>query len=167
MKTLFPTGCFSVLAGTVLAVRQDIGDGFVMDIKGVISMILACVCLGLLIYTLFFALPFSDTYVEETCERNVCDTGMYAFCRHPGVIWFFLCYLFGGIALQEGALLSVGIMMSVWNLVYVIFQDRYTFLRTFSNYEAYQKETPFLIPNRDSILKGVTTWKKRGEKDAV
>lgn len=167
MKVLFPIGCFSVLASSVLAVREDLRSGFMMDIRSVIAIILACLCLGFLVYTLFFALPFSDTYVEDESGRSVCDTGMYAFCRHPGVIWFFLSYLFGGLALQGGALLSVGMMMSVWNLGYVVFQDRYTFIRCFSDYERYQRQTPFLIPNKKSLIRGLATWTRRGEKNEI
>ena len=41
--------------------------------------------------------------------------------------------------------------MIFWNYLYIIFQDLWTFPQTFFNYKEYQKNTPFLIPNRDSI----------------
>ena len=42
-----------------------------------------------LIYTLFFALPFDETYAKQNNGRYVCDRGVYALCRHPGILCFF------------------------------------------------------------------------------
>ena len=72
MKTLFPVGCILVLSGSVMAAYEDMAAGFSWDFKSVTSIVLACIWLGLLIYTLFFAIPFSDAYVEEMHERGVC-----------------------------------------------------------------------------------------------
>ena len=47
----------------------------------------------LLIYALFFALPFQETYVVQNVGNKVCAQGMYALCRHPGVLWFTGFYL--------------------------------------------------------------------------
>ena len=44
--------------------------------------------LALLIYTLFFALPFEETYCEENRLRAAYTEGVYGLCRHPGVLWF-------------------------------------------------------------------------------
>ena len=41
--------------------------------------------LALLIYTLFFALPFEQTYCEENRLRAAYTEGVYGLCRHPGV----------------------------------------------------------------------------------
>ena len=41
--------------------------------------------LALLIYTLFFALPFEETYCEENKLRAAYTEGVYGLCRHPGV----------------------------------------------------------------------------------
>lgn len=49
--------------------------------------------LCLLIYTLFFALPFEETYCEENKLRAAYTEGMYGLCRHPGVLWFAGAYL--------------------------------------------------------------------------
>lgn len=110
-----------------------------------------CFFLCLLVYTLFFALPFEETYVEESRYREAYTEGMYALCRHPGVLWFAGVYLC--IAMlwksEEGILFSA--VMVLLNLFYVIFQDVYSFPRTFSNYQEYKKSTPFLIPNGKSI----------------
>lgn len=42
--------------------------------------------LGLLAYTLFFAFPASSAYGSPGQKRPVCDRGVYALCRHPGVL---------------------------------------------------------------------------------
>ena len=57
---------------------------------------------ALLIYTLFFALPFEETYCEDNKLRAAYTEGMYGVCRHPGVLWFagaYLCMwgMFGGL----------------------------------------------------------------------
>ena len=38
-----------------------------------------------LIHTLFFALPFDDTYRREADGHKVCRAGAYGRCRHPGI----------------------------------------------------------------------------------
>lgn len=120
----------------------------------------------LLIYTLFFALPFEETYLEESRERMAYTEGVYGLCRHPGVLWFagfYLC-LWGISGFSWNGIFFP--LMIVWNVFYVIFQDVWTFPRTFTNYGAYKKKTPFLIPNRDSIHVCISTWNvlNRGER---
>ncbi|SHJ15415.1 methyltransferase family protein [Parasporobacterium paucivorans] len=114
---------------------------------------LALVFLILLIYTLFFALPFKDTYVEKTDTLKVCDEGVYALCRHPGVIFFFLFYVSAAFAVQIPLFWAATGMFNVLNILYALFQDRWTFMKLFENYDEYQKNTPFLIPNLKSIKK--------------
>ena len=104
--------------------------------------------LALLIYTLFFALPFEETYCEENKLRAAYTEGVYGLCRHPGVLWF------------AGAYLCMWGMI-FWNYLYIIFQDLWTFPQTFFNYREYQKTTPFLMPNRDSIKKCLYSIRKQ------
>ena len=94
---------------------------------------------ALLIYTLFFALPFEETYCEDNKLRAAYTEGMYGVCRHPGVLWF------------AGAYLCMWGMFGGWKQGIYFLQDLWTFPQTFFNYKEYQKNTPFLIPNRDSI----------------
>ena len=112
---------------------------------------IATIFFVLLIYTLFFALPFEDTYVKESSQRLAYTEGVYALCRHPGVLWFIGFYLFLGWGLGCREASTFGIVVSFWNVLYVVFQDKYSFPLTFNNYREYQKQTPFLIPNRRSI----------------
>ena len=112
----------------------------------------------LMIRALFFSLPFDETYLTPQEKPPVYDAGMYALCRHPGVLW--LCLMYFGLALSWGTvpctLLSVA--ASLLDILYVVFQDCWTFPCTFSDYQAYQKTTPFLIPTRESVQKA---WRTR------
>lgn len=112
----------------------------------------------LMVYTLFFALPFRETYLHPQQKPPVYDRGMYALCRHPAVLWLCLGYL--GLALSWGTPLCIAlaVLCSLLDVLYVVFQDRWTFPRSFCNYREYQKTAPFLIPTRQSIQ---TAWQTR------
>jgi protein-S-isoprenylcysteine O-methyltransferase Ste14 len=126
---------------------------------------LALAFLGLLLYTLFYALPFSATYVKTELPCEVCDSGVYALCRHPGVLWFTGFYLSLGLALKIQMLLIAAVIFSLLDILYVLFQDRYTFIKSMKNYEGYKKNTPFLIPNGKSIKRCMRTLAKREERE--
>jgi protein-S-isoprenylcysteine O-methyltransferase Ste14 len=102
---------------------------------------------GLLIYTLFFSLPFDSTYVKQSEKRKVYTKGIYAICRHPGVLWFMGMYFSLFLLTGHPLVFGVATVWSLLNIFYVIFQDCWVFPRTFDDYSAYQKSTPFLIPN--------------------
>ena len=112
---------------------------------------LAVLFLLLLIYTLFFAIPFKGTYIKPDTEPETCTTGFYGLCRHPGVLWFIGFYFSLWLAFSGALLLLAAILFSLLNLCYIILQDRVIFMRTFADYGDYKKATPFLIPNRHSI----------------
>ena len=93
--------------------------------------------------------------------RAAYTEGVYGLCRHPGVLWFagaYLCMwgMFGGW--RQGIYF---LLMIFWNYLYIIFQDLWTFPQTFFNYREYQKTTPFLMPNRDSIKKCLYSIRKQ------
>ena len=79
----------------------------------------------------------------------MCVGGVYALCRHPGVLWFaglYVClWAAFGLPLWEAASLSG------WNVLLVWFEDRCVFPAVLEGYDAYQQTTPFLLPNRRSI----------------
>jgi len=105
----------------------------------------------LLVYTLFFALPFDDTYANLSRNRKVYTSGVYALCRHPGVLWFMGMYFSFYFLTKDPLILKISIIWSFWNILYVIFQDLWVFPKTFEDYHIYQANTPFLIPNRSSL----------------
>ena len=147
---------FSVWGACRRSVRTMIGFG-----------IGALFFLGLLIYTLFFALPFEETYCEENKLRAAYTDGVYALCRHPGVLWFagaYLCMwgILGGW--RQGIYF---LLMIFWNYLYIVFQDLWTFPRTFFNYREYQRNTPFLVPTFKSLRMCMNTLRKKSDKSGV
>ena len=119
-----------------------------------------------LIYSLFLALPFEETYAKQTDGRNVYDKGVYALCRHPGILFFFLLFFFLGLAAAPFyGLLLRGMFFSLMDLAYACFQDRITFPRTFCDYKRYQQETPFLIPTKASFRLACQNLRHQGEKE--
>ena len=146
-KFLFPAGVVLLCAGTVLEARMrtPITSGWLRDC---VFALLAAFA-ALLVYTLFFALPVESSYTRPGEKRLACTTGVYALCRHPGVLWFaglFLCIWLGfGLPLWEAALYSG------CNVLLVLFEDRCVFPARLEGYGRYQRTTPFLIPNAASI----------------
>jgi protein-S-isoprenylcysteine O-methyltransferase Ste14 len=114
----------------------------------------AALFLALTIYSLFFALPFKSTYADG--RPPLCTTGMYALCRHPGVLWLSLMYaaLYG--ALPCGLTLSSGLIFSALDILYALFQDVWTFPRIFEGYGEYRRTTPFLIPDPASVRRAIS-----------
>ena len=112
-------------------------------------MLLAVFFFGLLVYTLFFALPVEASYARPGEERGACTTGVYTLCRHPGVLWFAGLYgclwAAGGLPLWEAAVLS-GL-----NVGLVVFEDRCVFPAKLKGYDDYRRTTPFLLPSRQSV----------------
>ncbi len=111
----------------------------------------AILALLVLIYTIFGAVPFKKTYIETNKRNTVVNTGMYALCRHPGVLWFFLFYFLMGLSLKNGVLLTAAFIWTFLDIVYVYIQDRWIFPIILNNYYIYQKQVPFLIPTMASI----------------
>jgi len=106
----------------------------------------AALFFALLIYALFFAIPFDETYLSPGSGRKVCRTGMYGMCRHPGVLWFAGMFLCLYLAVPSGELLAAGLAFNTANLIYILWQDVYLFPKTFADYEDYKLSVPLLIP---------------------
>jgi len=157
MNSFFFLGSFLLIAATagiIIESFQSIQwDLLGMSIFGIFSLIF----LFLLIYTLFFALPFNETYVKSNATPKVYQDGFYALCRHPGVLWFMGFYFFLWLTLKIPLLLPAAIIFSASNVIYVIFQDHWTFPRIFEDYNDYKKHTPFIIPNFKSIKRCLQT----------
>lgn len=134
-----------IFAGSYQALHPDIA-------RIILCGIPAGIFFALLIYTLFFALPFDEVYLNaDTGPARVCKTGMYALCRHPGVLWLTGFYIFLAAAVPTASAVTAYILFSALNILYVVLQDVWTFPRTFSEYGEYKKETPFLLPTYKSL----------------
>lgn len=147
LQACFPLGALALAAATVWGTwqgRPPVGGW----LRGLLWG-LAAVFLALLVYTLFFALPAKASYTRPGEKRPACVGGVYALCRHPGVLWFMGLYgclwAAGGLPLWEAA------GYSAWNVLLVVFEDRCVFPARLEGYGAYQASTPFLLPDWRSI----------------
>ena len=147
LKVCFPLGGALLAVGTVLEARR--GVPLVAGWLRGLFFVLAAVFLALLVYTLFFALPVEASYAHPGEKRPACTTGVYALCRHPGVLWF--AGLYGCLWAAAGVPLWEAALYSGLNVLLVIFEDRCVFPARLEGYGAYQASTPFLLPNRRSI----------------
>jgi len=155
----FFIGCFLLIAATGGIVSSTITEIMWHSGRILVFMPMAILFLFLLIYTLFFAIPFEGTYIKTGTSPKTCTTGFYALCRHPGVLWFMGFYFSLWLALSGSLLLLAGILFSLMNLFYIILQDRWIFMETFPDYGDYKKTTPFLIPNDQSFNRCVQTFR--------
>lgn len=127
------------------------------DVKMFIYSFFSLLSLCGLVYTLFFALEFDEAYQNDNCNQICTKTGVYALCRHPGVLWMLLMYLFLYLAFRDDALLFMVIGYNTMNIIYVILQDMIIFPQQFIDYTEYKETVPFLVPTIKSIRACVKT----------
>lgn len=147
----FAVGTLLLGGAAVLDLMDSWKNGYFSGMTDVILIAGAAACFGALVYCLFFALPFQETYVGQNTGRHVYSGGVYGLCRHPGILCFFGMQLMLGLAALPGRMLIRGMTFSALNLLYAYFQDRITFPKAFCDYGDYQKKVPFLIPTGASI----------------
>ncbi len=145
MRPWFAMGNLLLAAVAVRMLLKALSEN---GINGKIWICIGSIFLIILIYTLYFALPFDSTYCQEADGHKVCRTGMYGWCRHPGIWWFLGMFVSFGMAAGGGDALWLGLVLSFLNLLYAWYQDRWIFVLEFSDYEDYRREVPFLIPGR-------------------
>ena len=163
--TFFMVGTGLIGAATALELRSAWKLGAFSGALDILLLAAGIACFAALLYCLFFALPFQETYAEQKSSRQVYDGGVYALCRHPGILCFFGMFLFLGMAALPGRLLIHGMLFSLLNLAYAWFQDRITFPRTFCDYDDYKKQVPFLIPTKNSISMACRTLSCAHDKE--
>lgn len=161
----FALGVTLLAAATVLDLAAALRMGAFSGLKDLILLVAGALCLAALVYCLFFALPFAETYQDTDGPPAVCDRGVYALCRHPGVLCMLGMYLFWGLGALPATMLRNGLIFSGLNTVYVCFQDCMTFPRTFPDYPDYQKNVPFLIPTGASIRAAWRTRRRSAEEE--
>lgn len=116
-----------------------------------LGWVLLTIPLLLLIYSLFINLPFRKTYIAAGVGDKLIKTGLYALVRHPGVHWFVLVMLALILLSKSSLLLVAAPIFIVLDIVLVIVQDKFFLGRMFSDYGSYRRETPMLVPNRQSM----------------
>ena len=123
-----------------------------------------CICplfFLLLIYSLFFEIPFRKTYISKGSCDLLITTGTYGLVWHPGVLWFIL--FLAGLFLITGSkrLLICLTVMSILDVLYAVIQEKLFFVRIFGNdYREYQKLVPMFIPDASSLKRCVSTFIK-------
>lgn len=147
LRLCFPIGC--TLLGAVTALQAARGTTTCPPAARAAFFALACLFLLLLVYTLFFALPVREAYVDQPLRRPACTSGVYALCRHPGVLWFVGLYLC--LVPAMGLPLGAAVFYSGCNLTLVVFEDLCVFPTRLADYEDYRRTTPFLLPTPRSI----------------
>ncbi len=156
---LFPAGgVLLVLSTLVLSAdalrRYDHGPWSLVCGAGALLM------LALLLYTLFFALPAggsSAATAQKDELRPLVDTGVFALCRHPGVLFlggFYAC-LWG--ALGGWALGLAFVLFTLLDAAYAAWQGRYVFPRSIRDYAAYRAVTPRFLPTARSLRRCLQT----------
>jgi hypothetical protein len=151
LKPLFTVGTVLLTGTTAAVIWRSKASLYTLT---PVFAVLAIGMLVLLTYTLFFALPFKGAYVDG--RPPLCTTGMYALCRHPGILWFGLMYAAIYGALPCALTASGALVFTALDIGYALFQDIYTFPRIFSGYENYKQTTPFIIPTPESIKKALS-----------
>ncbi|MGI5894503.1 MAG: hypothetical protein ACOX6P_07925 [Candidatus Merdivicinus sp.] len=156
-RLLFSGCCLLLAVATLLLILQQDFSSLLVEKWRFLFLFPAILCLLLLIYTIFFALPANGSSPfppDSSADAMIplVQTGVYALCRHPGVLWLSGFYLSlwgfcGGFRTGIAA-----IWFSVLDLLYVGWQDRFVFPKTIRSYASYQLSTPFLIPSRSSLL---------------
>lgn len=158
VRPFFGIGCILLACSTVVLSLTGGEYRLPVFLKFVFGGIAFCFFV-LLIYSLFFALPFEKTYITGNLKGSVYDKGLYALCRHPGVLFFIGFYFFYWLSIGSVLLLWAAVLYSVLNLLYILIQDRFSFPRIFSNYDVYKCGTPFLIPTLSSFKRCLQTFR--------
>lgn len=144
LKICFPVG-FGLLAA-VTAFGLDFSEKV-----SVVWIAAAAVFLILEIYALFGSFPAEDAYTSNEKQRTVYTKGVYAMCRHPGVLFFIGLYVCLSLAASFPWMQTI--VYGILDIALVAYEDKCIFPRILGGYEEYRNTTPFLIPNARSIGK--------------
>ncbi|MFC1865452.1 methyltransferase family protein [Chloroflexota bacterium] len=126
---------------------------------------LFAVSVTMIILALFVNLPFRKTYIQAGVGDKLIKNGLYALVRHPGVYWETL-FLFSLVLISKSHIMLIGAaILFVLNTALVVLQDRYYFPRMFKGYNQYQKETPMLLPNRQSLRAFVKSLRRQETRE--
>lgn len=158
-NSLFSVGVALLLYSTITLFFNQTTDFVLPNNLKIIFIVLALLSACMMFYALFGALPFKSTYVSGLGNK-VIDTGFYALCRHPGVWGFFFTYLFLFFVSGTWMMLYATILWTLMDIIHVWVQDRYFFPITLDGYTEYQKTTPFLLINKESFQRFLTTFLK-------
>jgi len=112
------------------------------------------------IYALFINLPFRKTYIASGAGDKLVRNRLYTLVRHPGVLFFTLVLLSLILISHSYLLLIATPVFILLDIVLVVIQDKFFFVRMFDDYNSYKKITPMLLPNRQSITAFINSIKQ-------
>ena len=144
---LFALGGLLLAGSTVLCILAGDLSDFSWHMGTVLGLTACVASAAGLIYALFFALPFQDTYTQSG-NLPVISTGLYGLCRHPAFWPMLALYVLLWLTFGGSWLLAAAILYPLCNLLYIYIQDRWIFPQYIRGYHQYQKQVPFLIPRR-------------------
>jgi len=149
LVAVFCAGCaFVVLATLLLLISQ--ADQCTWDVLFFVFLTLALASAALMAKALFFSLP-PNAYAASVQIRCTYARGMYALCRHPGVLWYCLMFASLAIMLRTPAATAGCCILCIGDIAYMVFQDVWSFPRIFCDYAEYQRNVPFFLPTRASV----------------
>ncbi|XMB85332.1 hypothetical protein RJG79_07840 [Mycoplasmatota bacterium WC44] len=161
LKTFFTSGFVCIITATFIMALDGLSVIHVLSSSFFVGVFCFIIFFVLLIYTLFFSIPFTASYVEQFQQRSVYTQKMYALSRHPGVLWFIGVYWSLVLLFPTQSMIVLAVVLSTLNLVYVLIQDVWSFPKLFVDYQQYKNTTPFLIPSIKSILKTIQSYQGR------
>lgn len=111
---------------------------------------LAIFGLFLLVYSVFIEIPLTLRHHTGPGPALV-QSGTYALCRHPGVLWLVLLLVGVLLIVKRTGFVPLMVLWIILDTVVVTVQDRIVFPRQFPGYDQYQRRTPFLVPTPASL----------------
>jgi|LSQX01.3.fsa_nt_gb protein-S-isoprenylcysteine O-methyltransferase Ste14 len=148
LRFCFPLGLLLLVIYTVLSAVIEPSSPLPI-VPRLVCGAFALVFLLLTLYSLFFALPVKEAYATQGEKRSVRTGGVYALCRHPGVLFFIPLYLL--LWLSAGITLLFAATAILMNILLAFYEDIFVFPKVLDGYDNYRHNTPFLIPNPTSI----------------
>lgn len=160
LHLLFFAGCVLVVTAFALLLLDQMPMRPV-DAFFYVMAVLSLASFAFMVKALFFSLP-QGTYSSAEQGRPVYQHGMYAFCRHPGVFWYCLGFLFLALAFRSAPVSLSCLLLCAGNVAYMVFQDAWSFPRTFCDYRDYQRNVPFFFPTCQSVRNALSLPSVKG-----
>lgn len=158
LRLCFPLG-FLLLA---VAIASDCITGTPLSIHlgwQILALVVALFSLLTLVLSLFVDIPVGPSYQEMGQKRPLSTKGLYAVCRHPGVLSF--AFLAFSLSLATGLSFFAAGIYSVLNILLALYEDKVVFPALIYDYAGYKKTTPFLIPGWVHLQRGINDYKQR------
>jgi protein-S-isoprenylcysteine O-methyltransferase Ste14 len=132
-----------------------------------LGWVLAILSAGLWLYSMFWEIPFAQTYANPGHGDRLVTQGTYALVRHPAVLWFGFFLLGLALATRSSLLRLAAPIWWLADVLYVWGEEKWYLQRVFAGYAAYQRTTPMLLPTLGSLRRCLRTITQHGENGGV